>query len=426
MSCTQNTSARPPSTPGACARRGLRRAAGGLALGLWIAAAGTANAASLRFFGHGGSPDDGFVFPDRVSIDIEPQVPADVGATDFTVEFWLRGLLADNPNPAVTCGYGVAWVNGNIIIDRDRFNQGRKWGISLMAGRVAFGVSNEVLDYTLCGTRLVLDGAWHHVAVQRRLADGRMWIWVDGQLDAQGPMPPEAGPQGDVSYPDALPPGEYCSPDGGSGNLTCLSDYTLVFGAEKHGFSGICYSGWLDEVRLSTQLRYAAPFVRPNAPFTNDAATAALYHFDEGIGEEVADAATATGGPSTGRIQYGGAAPAGPVWSGDSPFNASTAAPLAAAWNGLRLLPASPSPFRDVTVVAFELPRAMAASVRVMDVRGRLVRTLLRRDDQLAAGRHELPWDGRDAGGRPVVPGTYLVRVETDAASQSKAIVKLR
>lgn len=409
------------------ARHHLGRTAAVIAGGLLVIAAATADASSLRFFGHGGSPGDGFVFPDRVSIDIEPNVPADVGATDFTVEFWLRGLLADNPNPAQSCGYGVAWVNGNIIIDRDRFNQGRKWGIALMGGRVAFGVSNDVLDYTLCGTRGVLDGAWHHVAVQRRLADGRMWIWVDGQLDAQGPLLPDPGPQGDVSYPDASSPGEYCSPDGGAGDITCLSDYTLVFGAEKHGFSGICYKGWLDEVRLSTLLRYAAPFVRPSAPFANDAFTAALYHFDEGIGEDVADAATAPGGPSPAHIQYGGAPPEGPVWSGDSPFNSSTATPPAApAWDGLRLLPPSPSPFRDATVVAFELPRTAAVLVRVLDVRGRVVRTLLRDGGQLPAGRHEATWDGRDEAGHGVAPGTYLVRVATDVSARTTTIVKLQ
>ena len=39
---------------------------------LALALPASAGAASLRFFGHGGSPSDGFAFPDRVKILTEP------------------------------------------------------------------------------------------------------------------------------------------------------------------------------------------------------------------------------------------------------------------------------------------------------------------------------------------------------------------
>lgn len=58
------------------------------------------------------------------------------------------------------------------------------------------------------------------------------------------------------------------------------------------------YAGWLDELRLSTVLRYTANFTPPAAPFTPDAATAALYHFDEGSGTAILDGSGAPGGPS--------------------------------------------------------------------------------------------------------------------------------
>lgn len=276
-------------------------------------------AGSLRFFGHGGSTGDGFVFPDRVKIPSAPPAAINVGAGDFTLEFFLRATSAENPNGGVACGPGVAWVNGNIVVDRDRYAQGRKWGVSLLDGRIAFGVSSTNADYTLCGNQIVLDEAWHHVAVDRRSSDGRMRIWIDGVLDASAPGGPGM-PSGDVSYPAGAIPGNFCSPDGGSGSLSCAnSDPFLVLGAEKHGFAGINYSGALDELRISTNLRYSAAFQRPTAPFVNDATTAALHHLDETSGDTVADA---SGRGGTGTRYFGGSPPAGPVWQSDSPFPA--------------------------------------------------------------------------------------------------------
>lgn len=156
----------------------------------------------------------------------------DAGAGDFTLEFHLEGTLAENPAPAVDCGPNGNWILGNIVFDRDRGPGGREWGISLGAGRVTFGVTNASrVSATFCGTTNVLDGDWHHVAVQRRAADGLVQIWVDGALDLSA-----TGPPGDVAFPgDAVP-------------------------------SFPPFSGRIDGVRVSPGLRYAAPFVPPAAP----------------------------------------------------------------------------------------------------------------------------------------------------------------
>ena len=291
-----------------------RRAAAFCAVLLLLAA--SAGAQSLRFRGHGGSPGENFVFPDRVKIDTRPPAAVNVGAGDFTIEFFLRASAGDNPNGGFSCGFGIDWVNSNILIDRDRFGQQRKIGIGLLDGAIAFGAGDDFVNYTLCGSAGVLDDAWHHVAVERRASDGRLRIWVDGALDAEGPV--SGGPTGDLSYPVGAVPGNFCSPDGGSGGSSCEnSDPFLVFGAEKHGFGGINYSGWLDEVHLSNTLRYTMPFTPPSAPFVADADTAALYHFDEGSGATAADASA---GGSDGTIFFGGAPPIGPEWSNESPF----------------------------------------------------------------------------------------------------------
>jgi glucose/arabinose dehydrogenase len=266
---------------------------------------------SLRFHGNGTGDID------RVKIRVDdpsnsnPGPPADVGATDFTIELWVRGRASENPAPAVSCGANVAWINGHVLLDRDRYNQDRKFGLSIAGGRLVFGVSGAGTgDRTICGTSGVLDDRWHHVAVQRRRSDGRLWLYVDGVKEAEAD-----GPDGDVSYPDAGVPGPFCG-----GSPCTNSDPFLVIGAEKHdaGPAYPSFSGWVDEVRISTTLRYTSSFTRPAQAFAPDAQTAALYHFDEGSGNAIVDSSGAPGGPSPGERRFGGS-PAGPEWSAEEP-----------------------------------------------------------------------------------------------------------
>ena len=282
----------------------VRRTASAALLAVLAIGAPAALAAghSLRFSGAGAADVD------RVKIRIDdpltalPGPPADVGATDFTLELWLMGSAAQNAAPAVTCGANQAWTAGNVVVDRDRFGADRKYGIALAGGKVVFGVSgNGTGNLTLCSISSVLDNAWHHIAVQRRLSDGNLWLFVDGNLEAQA-----VGSGGDISYPDAAP-------------AVQANDPYLVLGAEKYD-TGLAFSGWLDELRISTKLRYAASFSRPRAPFVSDRFTAALYHFDDGDGATLHDSSGAVGGPSPGQIKRGGTAN-GPAWMPDSPFN---------------------------------------------------------------------------------------------------------
>jgi subtilisin family serine protease len=73
-------------------------------------------------------------------------------------------------------------------------------------------------------------------------------------------------------------------------------------------------------------------------------------------------------------------------------------------------LAAVPNPFNPQTTLRYTLPAAGAATLRLYDVQGRLVRTLL--EGEQAAGRHTVRWDGRDRLGRAVASGTYLARLK--------------
>jgi hypothetical protein len=127
---------------------------------------------ALRYFGNG------YGDLDRVKIQIDdpsnsdPGPPADVGRQDFTLEWWMKALPGENTAGPVTCGDNTDWIYANILLDRDRFNQDRKFGVSLADGRLVFGVSGDGTgDLTLCSTTRLDDGLWHHVAVQRRHGD---------------------------------------------------------------------------------------------------------------------------------------------------------------------------------------------------------------------------------------------------------------
>ena len=254
---------------------------------------------ALRFYGNGTGDID------RVKIRIDnPERPADIGATDFTLEFWMKAIAAENASASCSSG-DDGWIWGNTIFDRDVSGAGDfgDFGISLAGGRIAFGVNNEGSGAGICTTQNVADGVWHHIAVTRSRSTGQLRIFVDGLLDADGP-----GPLGDLSYRNGRP-------------TSAPNDPYLVIGAEKHdaGRAWPAYSGWIDEVRLSNLLRYTAAFPRPSAPFTTDPNTVALYHFDEGGGNLIADSSGAPGGPSDGLRSFGGT-PQGPDWVTDTPF----------------------------------------------------------------------------------------------------------
>ena len=72
---------------------------------------------------------------------------------------------------------------------------------------------------------------------------------------------------------------------------------------------------------------------------------------------------------------------------------------------------ATPNPARGANRFDFSLARAGRASLVLLDVSGRIVRTLA--DGDFAAGPQAVGWDGRDQGGTRVAPGIYHARLVT-------------
>jgi hypothetical protein len=97
--------------------------------------------------------------------------------------------------------------------------------------------------------------------------------------------------------------------------------------------------------------------------------------------------------------------------------------PLAAA-AGLRLGQNWPNPFGPSTRFSFELPREGQASLVVLDLAGRAVRTLAL--GRMPKGPQQASWDGTDDGGRSVPPGVYFYRLVTPEGSHTRRMVMVR
>jgi hypothetical protein len=123
-------------------------------------------------------------------------------------------------------------------------------------------------------------------------------------------------------------------------------------------------------------------------------------------------------------IIFGGidTAPRNHVWSLRNLSDTTT--PVAAARSPLALSQNFPNPFNPTTTIEYALPARGRASLRVYDVNGALVRTLV--DAVEDAGAHRVTWDGRDDAGMSVASGVYLLRVDADGASRMRKMVLLK
>jgi hypothetical protein len=87
-------------------------------------------------------------------------------------------------------------------------------------------------------------------------------------------------------------------------------------------------------------------------------------------------------------------------------------------------LAAHPSPARAGSTIVFTLPRRQAATLTVIDVAGRTVRTLSH--GVLEPGTHRLPWRGDDDASRPLPPGIVIVRLECEDGRVARRLALVR
>jgi hypothetical protein len=170
--------------------------------------------------------------------------------SSVTIDAWVKWdgtttghtpLIASNGNGA-TDGYGLYLYTNDHL--------------SILLGAVAWLVSDTSLPV----------GEWSHIALVR--SGGTIVLYKDGHS---------------ISFSDPNTSGTAQTPP----NPPATPFYV---GGETGAAYPDLFPGEIDEVRLSDTARYSGlSYIVPNGPFTTDAHTIALFHFNEGSGSTAGD-----------------------------------------------------------------------------------------------------------------------------------------
>ncbi len=83
-----------------------------------------------------------------------------------------------------------------------------------------------------------------------------------------------------------------------------------------------------------------------------------------------------------------------------------------------------PNPFNPTTTIRFALPNDSKVSLKIYDVLGREVRTLINSD--VAAGTNKVEWNGKNGVGQQVASGMYIYRIEAGSFIATKKMMLLK
>ena len=83
-----------------------------------------------------------------------------------------------------------------------------------------------------------------------------------------------------------------------------------------------------------------------------------------------------------------------------------------------------PNPFNSETAIRFALEARGEVELVIYNLSGQRVAVLV--DDERAAGRYELRWDGRDDQGRSLATGVYLYRLRVGTQVETRKLLLLR
>ncbi len=83
-----------------------------------------------------------------------------------------------------------------------------------------------------------------------------------------------------------------------------------------------------------------------------------------------------------------------------------------------------PNPFNPITTIEYDVPTAEHVSIKIYDIRGRLVRELV--DMQQPAGRYKVTWDATNSVSRKVSTGIYFYTINAGDFNLTKRMVLLK
>ena len=82
-----------------------------------------------------------------------------------------------------------------------------------------------------------------------------------------------------------------------------------------------------------------------------------------------------------------------------------------------------PNPFTNSITISFSISHAENVSIKIFDITGRLVITLV--DAEMQSGIQQLQWDGIDAKGNPVDAGIYFLNINSSTIQETIKVQKI-
>ena len=85
-----------------------------------------------------------------------------------------------------------------------------------------------------------------------------------------------------------------------------------------------------------------------------------------------------------------------------------------------------PNPFNPTTTIHYGVREQGHVTLRIYNVAGQLVRTLVDDVRMPLAGGYTARWDGRSRAGQPVASGVYFYKLSTRSFAKTKKMVLLK
>lgn len=83
-----------------------------------------------------------------------------------------------------------------------------------------------------------------------------------------------------------------------------------------------------------------------------------------------------------------------------------------------------PNPFNPQTTIKYSVPEGSDVSLRIYNVNGQLVRTLIQ--GRQNAGEYQVQWNSRDQQGRTVASGMYFYTIEAGNFTSTKKMITIK
>ena len=203
-----------------------------------------------------------------------------------------------------------------------------------------------------------------------------------------------------------------------SGFIKDNSNDNLVIGNSAN--KSFSFAGIIDEVRIWNNVRTRSQIQENINSYLNDDELdlVGYWKMNEGNGDTITDNSNNN---NSGIITKTG-------WVQGAPLNLPTS--VKKKTNQVKLLDNYflyqnyPNPFNPETIINYELPFQSHISLKIFDINGRLVRTLV--ENEKEAGFYTIVWDGKNSLSKNVSTGLYYLQMNTKLFTKTNKMMLIR